>query len=255
MEPQTPNGEHHSKGEFANLWVSQNLIREWVSHPGWKSYDTIPCLYRALHTGERFTPEEPKAPKFSEVLRSTDAFLRGRPESLLIQPPNLYLLTARFTDKLDEVLKQTPKTASQGVHDAVFAWYVFDRIHPFPDGNGRIGRMIVKRVLKSAGLKDPIFHDQRWYGDERSSQLDTLERVDETNNLAHLELFLAEALIHMYDPVKERHKYIEIEEVIERKKRELRKGGNDKMLKDVWEGFTNIPVYGNSLTRVPGLVS
>ncbi len=251
MEPQAPNDVHHSKGEFNNLWVSQGLMREWVSHPAWNSYDVLPCLYRSLHTGERFTPGEPDSPKLSEILRTSEARLTGSPEDLLPEPSRLYLLTTEFSDKLDQVLRQAPKTIEQAIHDAAFSYYVFDRIHPFPDGNGRIGRMILKRVLKAANLKDPIFHDQRWYGGDRSFHLDTLERVDDTNNLAHLELFLADALIHMYDPVKEGQKYRQIGEVIQRKDRESKQNGRSKMLKDIWAGFMGIPLYGNPLLSLP----
>ncbi len=46
----------------------------------------------------------------------------------------------------------------------------------------------------------------------------SLERVDRTNDLAHMELFLAGALIRVYDPVKEKPKYDQIRDIIERKK-------------------------------------
>lgn len=245
QEPKAPNQNHHPEAEFNNLWISQSLVKQWTSHPEWNSYDVFPCLYKALRTRERFTPGKPNSPKLRDVLRSSDAFLTGCPEDLLVQPPNLYLSTARFSDRLDEILRQTPKTAEQTIHDAAFSYYVFERIHPFDDGNGRIGRMILKRIFKGGYLRDPIFHDQRWYGGGRSDHLDTQDSVHHTNNLAHLELFLANALIRMYDPVKDREKFREIAKVIQKKKHESRHNADGRLLSDIWKGFANIPVYGN----------
>lgn len=251
MEPKAPSELHHSRLEFGNLWICQSLIRDWNSHPEWKSYDVLPSLYRSLHTGEKLGLHE--APKLSEVLRNSEAHLKGFPDDLLVNPKDLYLLTGKFTDKLDEILNQSPKIPEQAIHDAAFAYYVFERIHPFPDGNGRIGRMLVKRIFQGAGLKDPIFHDQRWYGGERSEHLDALERVGQTNNLSYLEVFLADSLIHMYDPITEMRKFEEINAVIKAKNRNF--NNNGMLLKDIWEGFAGIPIYGNITSSRPKILA
>lgn len=135
------------------------------------------------------------------------------------------------------------------IEDAAFAYYVFERIHPFPDGNGRIGRMIAKTVLKSAGLKDPTFHDQRWYGAKRSSHLQTMEKVGETNNLSHLELFLAQSLSGVYDPhSRDFLRNRELARIIEIKKQASQQNVPGRLLRDIWSGFGDLPLYGNRPT-------
>ena len=236
--------EKHGQDEFRNLWVCQKIIRDWTDHPEWESYEVLPVLYKALHLGERNTVGNHSSPKLAGVVRTTEARLSGSPENLLPDSRYVYLLTSKYSTKLDERLRQKPKTMRKAIEDAAFAYYVFDRIHPFPDGNGRIGRMIVKRVFKSANLKDPVFHNQAWYGGGRSPHLEALEKVDETNNLSHLEIFLAESLIDVYDPIRDFFKHREVEKIVSDKTQETKTNRNSS-LSDIWDGFKNIPIFGN----------
>lgn len=236
--------EQHTSGEFKNLWMCQKIIREWSHDKTWESYDVIPILYTALHRGERYSPDNPNCPKLADVVRTTEAHISGSPGNLLPEARQVYLLSSKYSQKLDEILSKSPTTLEQTISDAAFSYYVFDRIHPFPDGNGRIGRMIVKRVFKGANLKDPIFHDQSWYGGGRSGHLDTLEMVDETNNLSHLEVFLAESLIDMYDPIREFLRHRQLSRFIA-DARKRSKDNSGKLLEEIWEGFSGLDLYGN----------
>jgi hypothetical protein len=237
-------GEKHSANEFKNLWACQRIIRDWTHNPNWVSYDVIPVLYTALHRGDRPNPGTQNATKLADSVRTTDAHISGFPESLLPDAKHVYLLTSKYATKLDEILTKSPKTLEQTISDAALAYYVFERIHPFPDGNGRIGRMIVKRIFKGADLKDPIFHDQGWYGSGRSSHLDILEKVGETNNLAHLEGFLAESLIGTYDPLRDFFKNRQISRYISDAKKRS-KVNDGRLLEDIWDGFKGMDLYGN----------
>lgn len=235
----------HTLTEFKNLWSCQKIIRDWTDHPEWEAYDTLPVLFKALHTGIRHSPGADNSPKLAEVVRNSTAFLQGSPSDLLAPAEYVYLLASRYTTVLDRILREKPKTLSKTIEDAAFAYYVFDRIHPFPDGNGRIGRMIVKRVFKAAEVKDPIFHDRSWYGGGRSEHKLALESVDETNNLAHLELFLAESLIGVYDPLREESAYQELNRIVVAKRRLANQRGNGQSLSDIWSGFVGLTMHGN----------
>lgn len=232
----------HSHLEFQNLYSCQKIIRDWNSHPEWSSYDMIPILYTALHTGKRFNPGAKSAPKLSEVVRNSDSFIEGYTNKKLPPGEEVYLLTSKFSNTLDDMLKETPKTLEKAVEDAALAYYVLCRIHPFPDGNGRVGRMIAKLIFKRSGLKDPVFHDQRWYGGDRSEHLEAIEKVDETNNIAHMELFFAKSLVGMYSTLGEFGKHREVSKLISEKEKQS-KINKGLQLSDIWEGFTNIPPY------------
>ena len=253
MELKNNDAVSHSRREFGNLWASQSLIRDWASHPEWRSRDVLPCLYISLSTERKSTPRVQNSPKLGNTIRARNIFLRGFARDLLVEPKYVYPLITKFSDKLDEILRQSPKTTEQAIGDAAFAYYIFERIHPFLDGNGRIGRMIVKRILKEAGIRDPIFHDQRWYGGNRSPHLDSLERVNKTNNLAHLELFLAKALINRYDPLNEQQKHLEIADIIQQKSLEAQESVKGKKLSDIWDGFSGIPIRGNYVSQTTAL--
>jgi hypothetical protein len=237
--------ERHTTNEFKNLWACQKIIRDWTHNPEWESYDVIPVLYNALHTGVKAYPGSANSPKLADVVRTTEAHLSGAPEGLLPDARHVYLLASKYTTKLDEILTKSPKTLEETISDAAFAYYVFDRIHPFPDGNGRVGRMIVKRIFKGAGLNDPIFHDQSWYGEGNSPHLDALDQVNETNNLASLEVFLAESLIGTYDPIKDFFKSRQLDKYIADAKKRAKAKDNTKLLEDIWDGFTGMNLYGN----------
>jgi len=237
----------HTSNEFQNLWTCQKLIRLWTDHPEWNAYETIPILYRALYTGEGQSPRSNGTLSMAQIVRTTETHLSGFPSNLLPDAQHAYLLVAKYSDELDRILRDKPKLMQKAIEDAALAYYVFKRIHPFPDGNGRIGRMIAKTVLKSAGLKDPTFHDQRWYGAQRSDHLQAIERVGETNNLSYLELFLAQSLSSAYPPrSRDFLKNRELTGIIEIKKQVSQQNLPGRLLRDIWPGFGDLPLYGNT---------
>lgn len=241
--------EIHSSGELKNLWTCQGIIRDWTSHPEWSSYDVLPVLFVALHTGRKTLRGKRSAPTLASTIRNSDAFLTDAPGDLLAPHEDIYMLTSQYSKWLDEVLREKPKSLPKAIEDAAKAYYIFDRIHPFPDGNGRVGRMIIKRVLKTANAKDPLFHDQRWFGEERSDYIRALEQVHRTNNLIPYELFIARSLIKAYDPIRDFFRHRELSTFISRKEKAEQRSRPGAALTDIWEGFAGIPIYGNKPTK------
>jgi len=107
------------------------------------------------------------------------------------------------------------------------AHYQFETIHPFLDGNGRIGRLLITLYLVSSGvLEKPLLYLSEFFENNKSLYYDNLELVRTRNDLGQwLKYFLtgviqtAEATVSNLNKVIDLKSSLETEKIITMGKR------------------------------------
>ncbi len=74
--------------------------------------------------------------------------------------------------------------------------YQFETIHPFLDGNGRIGRLfIILQLIETNFLTSPILYLSTFFEQNRSAYYQALDKVRNSNNINQWLLFFLEGII------------------------------------------------------------
>lgn len=109
------------------------------------------------------------------------------------QPPGIELDTA-IRDLLDWINEASAEDRDP-VISAALAHYQFETIHPFNDGNGRLGRLlIVLGFMRDGSVSEPLLSVSPWFEARRDLYQDQLARLSETGDWSTWVEFFAEGI-------------------------------------------------------------
>jgi cell filamentation protein len=153
-------------------------------------------------------------------------------------------LMNRFLEDLNSRLNKCSRSLNDLpclIETIAFAHYVFERIHPFEDGNGRVGRLLCDLIAKRFGIRPIII-----WPPEREKYIETLEAINRSGNLAHLTLFLAKKFLERYpnsDLGRNRGIRGILQEIIKKQQEKIENQKNIGEETEIWGGFVD-PCFG-----------
>lgn len=162
----------------------QNYIKAMNEAIG--SLDTLPFSSRLIkHAHKALMQSVRGAHKMPGEFRTSQNWIGG---------PNT--TTATFIPPVHNSIQELMADIEKMVHEEnnilpdllkiALIHYQFETIHPFLDGNGRIGRLMITLYLVEKGiLKKPILYLSDFLEKNRSHYYDNLTRVREKNDLLH----------------------------------------------------------------------
>lgn len=231
----------HTQDELDNYSATEELLDGWVESP-WPSSYMVPTIHQSLLKGIEDYKSKGLVQRDPGVHRIEDIRVIREVENFYVKGTDVDPTVRQYYRDLDEILRNLPSqpegNLEQIVQSAAWAYYCFERIHPFLDGNGRTGRMILNRILAGAGIEKIIFMDS-WFAQERETHLDAMNLTDRLGSLAPLELYLADALSSKKSLAPH---MTELNSIIEKKETFLLTEPKPQDLEKIWKGFKGVDI-------------
>lgn len=133
------------------------------------------------------------------ALRRTQVFIgatnRRVADARFIPPPPGDRLRAHCERWIDWLTAPTPNGQIQLIARIAMAHYQFETLHPFTDGNGRLGRLVaVLQMLREGALRSPVLAVSPWLEERSDEYRDHLLGVSLTGDWAPWIEFFARAV-------------------------------------------------------------
>ena len=144
---------------------------------------------------------EHKAP--GEFRRSQNWIGGSMPSTAIFVPPSVPDMEAALADF--EMFLNNDANDIPHLIKAAIVHYQFETIHPFLDGNGRIGRLIIPLYLLTKGvILKPCFYISDYFERNRELYYSALDRPRKDNDLGHWIMFFLSAAIDTAKSAKDK---------------------------------------------------
>jgi Fic family protein len=98
-------------------------------------------------------------------------------------------------DQLMTFLNREDRSASSPLIDAALAHYQFEAIHPFADGNGRVGRMLITlSLIENRTLPQPLLYMSPYFERHKDTYIDLMYNVSKAGDWSSWIEFFLEAV-------------------------------------------------------------
>lgn len=170
--------------EVSNYIKALVHSQEQISSSKLIDSDLIRSAHRILLSSGRGSEKGPG------VFRERQAFIVTATGDIVFVPP-IPAEVPRCMKELDDFINDKGSFLPVLVR-AALAHLQFETIHPFSDGNGRVGRLLITLMLFEAGiLRDPILYISLYLKQNRSDYYQLLNQVRRTGDWERwLEFFL-----------------------------------------------------------------
>lgn len=171
-----------------------------------------------------------------------------RPSNAVYVPPNIIDMPELLSDF--EKFINNDKIHIPHLIKIAILHYQFETIHPFLDGNGRIGRLLIPLYLLSKNTLDkPCFYISDYFEKNRDAYYEALHRVRTNGDLLHWIKFFLEAVIYTAKHAK--IKFKKVVKIVELYKKDVldlngRPNNNLKIL----ESFFDTPIQSAKAVQV-----
>jgi len=184
-------------------------------------------LHRILMTGVRGVDHRPGA--FRESQNWVGPPGAGIHEATYVPPP-----VVPMREALDLLERFMHDTAQPPLVHAALVHYQFEAIHPFLDGNGRVGRLLIPLLLRERGvLPQPLLYVSAAFERERDEYYERLLRVSTHEDWdGWLRFFLAAVTSQAREAVSDADRLLALEAGYRERLRGSRAGATAQALVD-----------------------
>ncbi len=155
-----------------------------------EGYPLSQSMIKAIH--QRLLSLGRGATKSPGAFKTEQNYLADKNKKKILFVP---ISPEKLQDGLDVLFKYINDHKEPALIKAAMTHVEFEALHPFKDGNGRIGRMLITLMLWQSGtISAPHFYVSSYFEENKDLYIDTMRRVSETGDWNEWCRFFLEAI-------------------------------------------------------------
>jgi Fic family protein len=187
-EQTDPGSSPHTRSEVIETWLYQRALTT-AQEKMEEGQPLSPFLIRAAH--ERLLSFGRGHKKDPGLFKTEQNYLADRNKNILFVP----IRPEKLQEGMDALFKYLAESSDTPLIKAAISHLEFEALHPFKDGNGRIGRMLITLLLwQSGAISQPHFYISGFFEEHKDDYIDTMRRVSATDDWTSWTVFFLHAI-------------------------------------------------------------